>query len=46
MADSVTVSMAAESTGASSVIRRERRVLVEASDGITSVLPGSSSTSS
>ena len=42
----VTVSMAAEMMGVSSSMRRDRRVRVEASDGMTSVLPGSRRTSS
>ena len=43
---SVTVSIAAETSGMRSVISRVSRVVVSTSDGTTSVSPGSSSTSS
>ena len=43
---SVTVSIAADTSGTASEISRVSRVAVSASDGITSVSPGSSSTSS
>ena len=46
MRDSVTVSIAADSSGAATVIRRVSREDVSASLGMTSVSPGSSSTSS
>ena len=46
MRESVTVSMAAEMMGVFRVMRRDRRVRVSASEGITLVLPGSSRTSS
>jgi len=44
--DSVTVSMAEESSGVLTVMRLEIRDDVSASEGITSVWPGSRSTSS
>ena len=46
MRDSVTVSIARESSGAATVMRRVRRDEVSASLGMTSVCPGSSITSS
>ncbi len=46
MRDSVTVSIAADSSGIRSVIRRVRRVEVSASEGMTSVSPGRRRTSS
>jgi len=46
ISDSVTVSMAAESTGAFIVILRVRWVLVSTSEGMTSVSFGNSNTSS
>ena len=44
--DSVTVSIAAETSGMRSEISRVSRAVVSTSDGITSVSPGSSRTSS
>ena len=46
MRASVTVSIAAESSGVATVMRRVRRELVSASLGMTSVCPGSRRTSS
>ncbi len=46
MRDSVTVSMALDSSGVAMVIRLVRRVEVSASLGMTSVCPGRSMTSS
>jgi hypothetical protein len=43
---SVTLSMAAESSGEATLMRRVRRDVVSASLGITSVWPGSNMTSS
>ncbi len=46
MRDSVTVSMAAEISGTATEISRVSREVVSTSDGMTSVSPGSSRTSS
>ena len=46
MRASVTVSMAAETNGIRTLISRVRREVVSTSEGITSVAPGSSRTSS
>ena len=46
MRDSVTVSIAADSSGTRTVISRVSREVVSTSLGMTSVSPGSSSTSS
>ena len=46
IADSVTVSMAAETTGVLSVMLREKRLRIETSLGMTEEKAGTSSTSS